>query len=73
MTRILLLIALLYVVFIYLPRRINRSMSGTPTRQRPTTHQEPKDKTSVTRVEEPRPRVLDTSDVSEAHYEEVEE
>ena len=73
MIRVLLIIALLYIVLVYLPRSIRRSMSGTPTKERPSARPNPKEGTTVTRIEEPKPRVLDTSDASEAHFEEVEE
>lgn len=75
MIRILLIIALLYVLLIHLPRTISRSMSrphdDSPQSSRRQSHA--KEGTTVTRVEEPKPRVLDPADASEAHFEEVEE
>lgn len=73
MTRILLIIALLYVVFIYLPRKISRSMSRPQDNTPQPSQTRTKEGTTVSRVEEPKPRVLDSTDASEAHFEEVEE
>ena len=71
MIRVLLIIALIYVVLVYLPRSIRRSMTGTPMKEHHSARPKPKEGTTVTRVEEPKPRVLDTSDASDAHFEEV--
>ena len=73
MIRVILIIALLYIVLVYLPRSISRSMSGTPTKERPSARPKPKEETTITRIEEPKPKVLDTTDASEARFEEVEE
>ena len=73
MIRFLLIIALLYIVLVYLPRSISRSLSGRPTKERPSDRPKPKEGTTVTRIENPKPKVLDTTDASEARFEEVEE
>ena len=75
MTRILLIIALLYVLLIHLPRTISRSTSRPKDNapQSPRRQSHAKEGTTVTRVEEPKPRVLDPADASEAHFEEVDE
>lgn len=73
MIRVLLIIALLYIVFFYLPRQISRGMSRSQDNAPQPRQTKTKEETTVSRVEEPKPRVLDTSDASEAHFEEVEE
>ena len=74
MIRTLLIIALLYVIFFHIPRTIRRSMSRPSTDYRQAANNtKQKGGTTIIRVEEPKPRILDTSDVSDAHFEEVEE
>ena len=68
MIRFLLIIALLYVALIYFPRRVMRGFSGPSQSPKP---RKSGGETTVTRIEEPKKKVLDPSDAEYADFEEV--
>jgi len=68
MTRILLLIALLYVALVWLPRHLSRSATAPTRKPKKSSGQ-----TTVTRTAEPKKKVLDPADITDAQFEEIEE
>lgn len=68
MVRLLLIIALLYVALVWLPRHLSRSSNNAVSKPRKDSGQP-----TVTRTSEPKKKVLDPADITDAHFEEVEE
>lgn len=68
MVRLLLIIALLYVALVWLPRHLSRSSAGAVSKPKKDSGQP-----TVTRTAEPKKKVLDPSDITDAQFEEVEE
>ena len=68
MVRLLLIIALLYVALVWLPRHLSRSSNNAVSKPKKDSGQP-----TVTRTAEPKKKVLDPSDITDAQFEEVEE
>lgn len=62
---------LILIIILLLRPRIRRSMSNDKNRNT-ASRPKPKEGTTITRIEEPKKKVLDADDAEIAHYEEVE-